>query len=641
MIKFDRPTLVARRARPTTSHRAGSALVRSPLPRWARQLVLLTWDALTWVLSLTTAVLFRYDWDPAAVQLAGLTYLCAIVILAQAFVGAARQLYAGRYLIGGAEDALNVGACILLSGSICFGLNLLPHTPFAPRSTPLVACFFALALALAPRILVRRTRERHSKPDKATAQRVVIYGAGVGGQQLVRSMLSDPGGGYLPVALLDDDPEARRRRVSGVPVRGTRADIATVAAVAGAELLVIATRSADRAVVREVAQAAARVQLGVKVVPPMNELLRPWVGVSDLRDLDITDLLGRRPVGIDLGAVADYVTGKRVLVTGAGGSIGSELCRQLKGFRTAELMMLDRDESALHGTQLSISGRALLNSPDVILADIRDAAAVTTIFRERRPDVVFHAAALKHLPMLEQYPEEAWKTNVEGTLNVLGAAREVGVEKFVNISTDKAANPISVLGRSKRIGEMLVADVTGEASCVYLSVRFGNVLGSRGSVLTTFTEQLRSGVPITVTHPDVTRFFMTIPEAVQLVVYAAAIGRPGEVLVLDMGEPVRIADVARQLMDMAGLRSEIVYTGLRDGEKLHEELFGAGEHDVRPVNPLVSHVVVPAVSPERVANAWCTHGTSKALEQLTRPAPPTVAGQHHFLDLRDRLETSS
>ena len=578
-------------------------------------------------MALTTGVLFRYDWDAAQVYLAGLIYLSITVIVAQTVVGTARQLYGGRYVIGGVEDALNVSAAIIVSGSICFGINLLPPTPFAPRSTPLIACFLALALALAPRVLVRRSRERRSKPDGATALRVVIWGAGVGGQQLVRSMLSDPAGGYLPVALLDDDPDVRRRRVSGVPVRGTRADIAAVAHDVDASLLVIATRSADAAVVREVARIAAAAELGVKVVPGMSELLRPWVGVSDLRDLDITDLLGRRPVGIDLGAIAEYVAGKRVLVTGAGGSIGSELCRQLRTFGPAELMMLDRDESALHGTQLSLVGSALLNSPDVILADIRDSETITALFHERHPDVVFHAAALKHLPILEQYPEEAWKTNVEGTQNVLDAARAAGVGKFVNISTDKAANPISVLGRSKRIGEMLVADVAGRAPGVYLSVRFGNVLGSRGSVLTTFTEQLRSGIPITVTHPDVTRFFMTIPEAVQLVIYAAAIGSPGEVLVLDMGKPVRIVDVARQLMDMAGLHTEIIYTGLRDGEKLHEELFGDAEHDTRPINPLVSHVDVPPMSPGDVADVWSALGTVKALDQLTRHAPPVVTAR--------------
>jgi FlaA1/EpsC-like NDP-sugar epimerase len=306
-----------------------------------------------------------------------------------------------------------------------------------------------------------------------------------------------------------------------------------------------------------------------------------------------------------------------VLVTGAGGSIGSELCRQIHRFDPAELMMLDRDESALHATQLSIHGRALLDSPDIILADIRDAESIAAIFTERRPQVVFHAAALKHLPLLERYPEEAWKTNVLGTLNVLRAAEVVHVERFVNISTDKAANPISVLGRSKRVGEQVVAHAAKRSRGVLLSVRFGNVLGSRGSVLTTFAEQIATGSPLTVTHPDVTRFFLTIPEAVQLAVYAAAIGEPGEALVLDMGSPVRIADVARQLMGLAGRSSQIVYTGLRVGEKLHEELLGDDEVPRRPIHPAVSHVDVPVLDPARAAECARLLGARTALAALT------------------------
>jgi FlaA1/EpsC-like NDP-sugar epimerase len=290
-----------------------------------------------------------------------------------------------------------------------------------------------------------------------------------------------------------------------------------------------------------------------------------------------------------------------VLVTGAGGSVGSELCRQVDRFQPAELMMLDRDESALHAVQLSLSGRALLDSPNLILADLRDAAGIKAIFAERRPEVVFHAAALKHLPLLESYPGEAVKSNVWGTQTVLEASADAGVERFVNISTDKAANPTSVLGYSKRITERLTAHASTVADGTYLSVRFGNVLGSRGSVLTAFAAQIAEGGPLTVTHPDVTRYFMTVQEAVQLVIQAAAIGREGEALVLEMGEPVRIAQVARQMGEQAGRPVEIVYTGLRPGEKLHEELFGVGEDDQRPLHPMISHVSVPPLHPGTVS----------------------------------------
>jgi FlaA1/EpsC-like NDP-sugar epimerase len=519
------------------------------------------------------------------------------------------------------DDAINVTITMAIVGIVVFGVDLLSPVPFIPRSVPLTATLTALVLAWGLRLVVRRYRERSSRPDNGSAQRVIIYGAGSDGQQLVRSMLSDPTSGYLPVALLDDDPGRQSRRVSGVAVRGTGASIATVASQTGAQLLIIAQRGADGSFVREVARAATDAGLRVKVLPPLIELLRPWVGISDLRDLDITDLLGRRPVDIDVSAIASYLSNRRVLVTGAGGSIGSELCRQISRFGPAELIMLDRDESALHATQLSIYGRALLDSSDVVLCDIRDSAAVTAVFADRRPDVVFHAAALKHLPMLEQYPTEAWKTNVLGTQNVVEAAQQTNVRSFVNISTDKAANPTSVLGRSKRIGEQLVAHAAFDGPGVFLSVRFGNVLGSRGSVLTTFAEQLAHGRPITITHPDVTRFFMTIPEAVQLVIYAAAIGKPGEALVLDMGAPVRIADVARQLMEIAGRSAEIVYTGLRPGEKLHEELFGDGEVDHRPIHPSISHVAVPMLNPMRANDQASALGPAEAMTALAEPGP--------------------
>jgi FlaA1/EpsC-like NDP-sugar epimerase len=274
------------------------------------------------------------------------------------------------------------------------------------------------------------------------------------------------------------------------------------------------------------------------------------------------------------------------------------LCRQISRFAPAELMMLDRDESALHAVQLSLHGRALLDSPELILADLRDAETIRRMFAQRRPQVIFHAAALKHLALLEAHPGEAVKSNVWGTQTVLEAAH--GVERFVNISTDKAANPVSVLGYTKRITERLTAHAATRYDGTFINVRFGNVLGSRGSVLTAFSAQIAAGGPLTVTDPDVTRYFMTVQEAVQLVIQAAAIGRDGEALVLEMGRPVKIADVAKQMVEHAARPCEIVYTGLRPGEKLHEELFGAGERDARPLHPLISHVEVPPLDPAKV-----------------------------------------
>ena len=510
------------------------------------------------------------------------------------------RLHQGRAATASLEEIFLLALVTTASGGIVFVANLFSQV--IPRSVPAGATLAALGLAVLGRAfwtgVVKKNRHRSSA---GSVTRVLVIGAGEAGRELLGSMQRDPQRTWQPVGLLDDDSRKRHRRLRGVSVVGTTAQLPAQVRATGAQAVVIAIPSASSETVNRLRLAALKVDVPVKVLPATTQLLHDRVGIRDLRDINLTDVLGRNQLDTDIESIAEFLTGRRVLVTGAGGSIGSELCRQIHRFEPGELMMLDRDESALHAVQLSIYGRALLDSDDVILCDIRDATAVNAVFLQRRPDVVFHAAALKHLPMLEQYPAEAVKTNVLGTRTVLDAADLVGVERFVNISTDKAANPESVLGFSKRIAEQITAARADEATGTYLSVRFGNVLGSRGSVLASFAKQIASGGPLTVTHPDVTRYFMTIEEACQLVIQAAAIGSPGEALVLDMGEPVKIADVAQQLMEQAGTPVRIEYTGLRPGEKLHEELFGAAEpRHVRPVHDLVSHVPVPALSDEDI-----------------------------------------
>ncbi len=432
--------------------------------------------------------------------------------------------------------------------------------------------------------------------------------------------------------MLDDDPHKRHLRLSGISVRGTSDDITRLAEETGATALVVAIPGMDSARLGEITEVALDAGLSVKVLPGVAGLLGVRVDIRDVRDLDLEDLLGRRTIHTDLGSIAGYLTGRRVLITGAGGSIGSELCRQVKSWNPGELIMLDRDESALHAVQLSIHGRALLDSSDVVLADIRDMQTILDIFETRRPHVVFHAAALKHLPMLEQYPGEAVKTNVWGTMSILEACKATGVEKFVNISTDKAADPISVLGYSKRIAERLTSHVALDTRGDYMSVRFGNVLGSRGSVLISFAAQIAAGGPVTVTHPDVMRYFMTVEEAVQLVLQAGAFGGNGEALVFDMGKPVSIDSVARRLIQLSGAKVDIEYTGLRHGEKLTEVLCTPGEADYRPVHPMISHVPVPAMDPlhARALDPWMSSaGIIEALHQLcpqpvNAPAPDST-----------------
>lgn len=590
-----------------------------------RQLWLSLFDSLSWAAAIAIAAIGRMDFSTQLVSWRHVVVASAITASLHLSFGWIARLHHGRAALGTLEEMMLLGVVTASAGGVLFVINLALSGQLLPRSVPLVAIFVALAIMGWARATWRRVREseRKRRRNLAGAIPVLILGAGDGGRQLIRSMRRATENQWLrratdknwdPVGLLDDDLRKRHLRIYGVPVLGTSGNIAAVAAATGASVLVVAIPSADAALIRRVSQAGTGANLEVKVVPGVDELLDGRVDIHSVRDINVADLLGRHQVETDVASIAGCLTGRRVLVTGAGGSIGSELSRQIYKYGPKELIMLDRDESALHSVQLSIHGRALLDSTDVVLGDIRDVDFVNEFFSTRRPQVVFHAAALKHLPLLEQYPGEAVKTNIWGTLAVLEASRDNDVETFVNISTDKAADPCSVLGYSKRIAEGLTASVAAQSGGTYLSVRFGNVLGSRGSVLDAFTSQIASGGPVTVTHPDVTRFFMTVQEAVELVIQAAVIGRDSEALVLDMGTPVSIDSVARQLIKLSGKPIDIQYTGLRPGEKMHEVLFGEGEPDERPVHPLVSHVLVPEVSgSEALAINPCGHGIVAAI----------------------------
>jgi FlaA1/EpsC-like NDP-sugar epimerase len=343
----------------------------------------------------------------------------------------------------------------------------------------------------------------------------------------------------------------------------------------------------------------------VIVLPTLREYLGGRTTPGELRNVSIEDLIGRQSIELDSALILRFLEGKKVLVTGAGGSIGSELVRQIAGFQPSTITLVDRDETALLLASLGVDAASPKVSHETYLVDIRDKEAVDELFVRHQPDVVFHAAALKHLPALERFPREGWKTNVEGTLNVLEAARESRVSAFVNISTDKAANPANILGKSKRLAEELTGWFASQTSKTYVSVRFGNVLGSRGSLIPILSEQIGAGGPLTITDKDATRYFMSIPEACQLVLQAAAEGEGGDVLVLDMGEPVRIQDIAERMIELSGRPVDIVYTGLRPGEKLHEDLLSDSETPIASSHPKIMRLKATSKSPEEVlAEKW-------------------------------------
>src|SRR5699024_6321884 len=434
------------------------------------------------------------------------------------------------------------------------------------------------------RLLIDRTR----KPAQL-ATPALIVGAGQVGEMMVRTIMTDPKSPLRVVGLLDDDVTKKRLQLHGIPVLGRTDEIAEIAKQTQAQVLIVAIAEVEQELLGDLTDRGTDAGLQILRTTTIQRLMEGPIAVADLRSVSIEDLIGRTTVDTNVDEIAGFITGKKILVTGAGGSIGSELCVQLAKFGPKELIMLDRDETSLQEAQIRLRGNGLLDSEDIVLANIREADVIRNVFEDRKPDVVFHAAALKHLPMLEKFPVEAWKTNVLGTQNVVEAAMASGVETFINVSTDKAANPTSALGHSKRVAEKVTAWAAQETGRPYLSVRFGNVIGSRGSMLPTFHALLERGGPLTVPHPAVARYFMTIPEACQLVIQAGGIGRAGEVLILDMGQPVKILDIAKRMIAISRKDIEIVYTGLREGEKLHEELVGAEENLERPFHEQISH----------------------------------------------------
>ncbi|MFT6289463.1 MAG: dTDP-glucose 4,6-dehydratase [Ilumatobacter sp.] len=567
-------------------------------------------DAFAWAIAVPAATLLRYDLRIGPIDVFGVVIVMVLAIVCQAGIGLGFGLYRRHYNYGSLDEVRVLGMSIGAVAVIATVVVQAAGGSWVPRSVPVLAAFLALALTMVVRFAARLVEERHSGPSLENSEPVIVFGAGASGEQIIKSLMRSSDQRYRPLAILDDDLHKASLRINGLRVRGTRHDAVAVAEEHGARSILIAAPSLSGESLRELTDPFLEADLTVLILPRVSEMIDDTTSLQ-IRPLTIEDLLGRSPANVDLASISGYVTDRRVLVTGAGGSIGSELCRQLHSFGLAELFMLDRDESGLHSTQMSIAGRPSLGSPSLVLADIRDRERIASVFRELRPDVVFHAAALKHQPLLEKNPSEAWKTNVVGTRNVLDASVDVGVERFVNISSDKAADPAGVLGYSKRICERLTAETAERVGRDYVSVRFGNVLGSRGSMLGVFEHQIARGGPVTVTDPDITRYFMTVSEAVALVIQAGAIGTKGEALVLDMGSPIRIQDVARRLIRQSGRNIEVVYTGLRDGEKLHEVLLGPGEADCRPFHKLISHTSVPPLSFSEAAAAACADGNHR------------------------------
>ncbi|MCC6419147.1 MAG: polysaccharide biosynthesis protein [Gemmataceae bacterium] len=496
------------------------------------------------------------------------TSLCDALRLFNWLAGGTALLFCGRIL----ADAGAPGLAFLSNYPVPFGVLLFN----------LALSFLGLIGArVAVRLRNERGERRASGVSRPASVRTLLIGAGRAGVLVAREIHARPDTGIEPVGFLDDDPSLSGMRIQGLPVLGTTAQLARIARNSRAEQALITIASVPGTVIRRIARLAEESGLTTKIIPPLHEIVGGQINLSKIRQVAIEDLLRRDPVCLDGAEVSALVRGRTVLVTGAGGSIGSELCRIIAGLGPAALVLVEQAENSLFHAHLRLA-HSFPHVPIIpCIADICDEARMDQVFGRFQPALVFHAAAHKHVPMMEWNPGEAVKNNVLGTRTIASLADAWGVERFVMISTDKAVNPTSVMGVSKRVAELFIQSFARRSATRFMTVRFGNVLGSAGSVIPIFQEQIARGGPVTVTHPEMKRYFMTIPEACQLVLQAAAMGAGGEIFILDMGEPVKIVDLARDLIRLSGLSAEhdveIRFTGIRPGEKLFEELFHGAE----------------------------------------------------------------
>jgi len=545
-------------------------------------------DAAALGLSLYLAFLVRFDGQIAPRYLSILLSLLPLAVGVKVVVLAFLSMYRFSWSHVGMDELVRtVLSCA--GGSLAFAgvLLALRHWPAAagmPRSILGVDFAFSLLGIAGIRFFKRALSHTFSHAHRETrvGKRTLIVGAGDAGAQLVRALQEEKGSPFVPVGFIDDDPGKQGLVIHGVSVLGSRKDLPNLALRRNVASVVIAMPSVSAHVLRKTVELARESGVGeVKILPFLSKLYSGEIKATDVREVEPEDVLSRDPIKIDTELIKESLSGKRVLVTGASGSIGSEICRQVLRFGVEELLALDIDETGLFNLNRELMEHFTEPRVRVIIGDVRDRKRIEDVFSAYHPQVIFHAAAYKHVPLMEKFPAEAVKKNIFGTKTVLEEARRQSVEAFVFISTDKAVNPTSVMGATKRVAETIVRSPNGSSSTRCMAVRFGNVLGSRGSVIPTFVDQIHRGGPVTVTHPEMKRYFMLTSEAVLLVLQAGAMGRGGEVFVLDMGKSVLILDLAKDLIRFYGHEPDqdiaIVYTGVRPGEKLYEELLTAEE----------------------------------------------------------------
>ncbi|NPA51581.1 MAG: polysaccharide biosynthesis protein [Aquificae bacterium] len=551
-----------------------------------RLLFFLISDVIIFSLSFYLSFLLRFDFDIPDRYLQVLPYWLVIIVAFKIFALAVLKSYSFNWRFVSINELLRTSLALILTNSILFIINIFLQlnqqlNPYSiPKTVLVIDLFISLIIVSFLRIAKRVYLELIS--SKSRGKRTAIIGAGSSGEQIARSLKKNPD--FNPVFFVDDDDMKIGTKIHGIPIVGKIKDLPYLLKENKIETVIIAIPSATHKEIKKIFEMLTKNDVkDIKIVPSLSKLPKDIISVKDLKDLSIEDLLSREPIKIEEDKVKEFLKGKKIFVSGAGGSIGSEIVRQLIKFEPDTIVAFEIDETELHNLSLELKEKIKEKNINFfpVVGDVRDKSKLENVFKRYKPDIVFHAAAYKHVPLMEDFPEEAVKTNIVGTYNLAITSIENGVEKFVNISTDKAVNPTSIMGATKRMAEMICSALNGIGKTKFVSVRFGNVLGSRGSVVPIFLEQIKKGGPITVTHPEMKRYFMTISEAVLLVFQAAAMGKGGEVFVLDMGEPVKIVKLAETLIRLQGLEPykdiDIVFTGLRPGEKLFEELLTAEE----------------------------------------------------------------
>ena len=570
-----------------------------------RALPLVPMDGLGVFLAFSLALLLRFEFRVPAEYLRSFFLFMPVVVLLYLMVNGLAGLYSRLWRYASAAEVVAIFASVTVSTCALIGLELISQVqPAIPRPLPLSVVFMAGVLTLGPFTAVRyRTRlltglvgRLETVVGSHGRRRVLIVGAGEAGQMLAHQMQTrGMRHEYELVGFVDDDRRKQGMRVHGLKVLGDREDICTLARERSVDLIIVAIHRISGENYREILSRCHETSAQVKVLPDAMESIDDNGLPTRLRSPRVEDLLGREPVEIDALSCRQLLNRKVVLVTGAGGSIGSELCRQILRFGPRWLLLLDNNETALHDLEQELAPMAGMAGVECLLADVVRREKMERIFSSYRPQVIFHSAAYKHVPKMEEHPDEAVWVNLKGTRVLCDLARERGVERFVFISTDKAVNPCNVMGYSKRLGELLVTTLPPHDGSLFTAVRFGNVLASRGSVVPTFRRQIDLGGPVTITHPEAQRFFMTIEEAASLVIQAAALTQGGDLFILDMGQEIRIEDLAARMIRLRGLRVgtdiEVKFVGLRPGEKLREELVGPGEEEEPTAHPKILRVV--------------------------------------------------